>query len=420
MKIARLCLAALCAVGLAGPVRAETLRVITSYPPDMMELYEKAFAQVRPDIKIEFLPGHGAEALEALRAPDQSGIDVWWAPAANAFPALAREGGLRPLGSLGDGIETSVWGMRIADPAGTYLPFEIAGYGFAVRPDYLARHRLPKPTDWSDLVKPVYAGHIVMPVPSSVGYAPAMIEILLQNQGWDKGWAAWTEIAANSSLMDGGGGAALLNELFDGSKGIALIMDFFVRPARIEGKPVSFTYPSVSFVTPAHVGITTKAPHPEQARAFVQFLLSPAGQMLLMEPAVSRLPVRKSVYAKAPAGYPRPFDAAPPAHAFDQAKASARQAVLKALFDDAITSRHAKLKDLFAAIHDAEKQGDSAKAQKARALATRIPLDETAAADPALNAAMNNLDSDEAKAIRAKWRAEVNDATARAFAVLAK
>jgi len=420
MTFARLCLAALCAVGLAGTARAETLHVYTSYPPDIMELYEKAFAKVRPDIKLEFQWGHGAEALEALRAPDQGGFDVWWAPAANAFPILAREGGLRPLGALRDGIETSVWGMKLGDDAGTYLPFEIAGYGFALRPDYLTRHHLPKPTKWSDLAKPVYAGHVVMPVPSSVGYAPAMIEIPLQYQGWDKGWALWTEIAANSSLMDGGGGAALLNELLDGTKGVALIMDFFVRPARLEGKPVTFTYPSVTFVSPAHVGITAKAPHPEEAQAFVKFLLSDAGQSLLMEPAVSRLPVRKSVYAKAPTGFPHPFDAAAPDHAFDQAKASARQAVLKALFDDVITSRHARLKELFTAIHAAEKHGDNAKAEKARALATRVPLDEAAAADLGLNAVMTNPDSDEAKTIRAKWRSQADEATTRAFAVLGK
>lgn len=411
-------LAGLCALCLAGTAQAETVRVFTSYPQDMMDLYEQAFAKVRPDIQLDFQWGHAPDALTTLRRPDQGGVDVWWSPASNAFPVLAREGGLRRLGELAKGVETQVWGMPLGDAKGTYTAFEIAGYGFVLRPDYLARNHLQVPEDWPDLAKPDYAGHVVLPVPSTIGYAPAMIEIPLQHMGWDKGWGLWAAIAANAELMDGGGGVAMINELAEGEKGIGLVMDFFVRPAKAEGKPVVFVYPAVSAVNPAHVGITAKAPHPEAAAAFVRFVLSEEGQRLLMSHGVARLPVRRALYASAPADYPRPFAARRPTTVYDPDKALARQPVLKVLFDAYITDRHDRLVALFAAIRKAEARGEQAKADKARALALELPVSEAEAADAALNAPVDRSDGEAAQALRAKWGAVVSANTARAFAVL--
>ncbi|MCR6630968.1 MAG: extracellular solute-binding protein [Magnetospirillum sp.] len=310
--------------------------------------------------------------------------------------------------------------MRLGDAKGTYTAFEIAGYGFVLRPDYLERHHLEAPKDWKDLAKPAYAGHVVVPVPSTIGYAPAMVEIPLQHLGWERGWGLWAEIAANAELMGGGGGVAMINELAEGAKGIGLVMDFFVRPAKAEGKPVTFIYPTVSAVNPAHVGITAKAPHGEAARAFVRFVLSEEGQRLLLAHGVARLPVRKALYASAPAGYPRPFEAPAPATIYDPEKALARQPVLKALFDAYITERHERLKALFAAIRAAEARGEGDKATQARALVLRLPLNEAEAADAQLNALMDKRDDEQAQAIRAQWSRRVAEATDQAFAVLGR
>jgi len=408
---------ALC-LGLAGPAAAETLRVLTSYPPEMTELYQQAFARERPDLTLDFQYEHGPEALKTLRAADQGGIDVWWAPALNAFPLLAREGRLQSLTGLGDGVETTWRGVTLGDAARGLLPFELAGYGLAVRLDSLAARGLPVPSRWTDLAKPAYAGQVAMPVPSAIGYAPPMLETLLQEQGWEQGWATWAEIAANATLVDAGGGIAVLNELLDGPRSIALTMDFFVRPLRQEGKPLSFTYPTPTLLSPAHVGIPVKAPHPAAARALVAFLLSESGQTLLFDPAVSRLPVRRSVYAQAPADIARPFDPTMAGGRFDPALAASRQAVITALFDEWITVRHARLQTLFAAIHAAEAKGDRGRATLARAALAHPPLDAAAATDPALNALLRTPDSAEAKIIRAGWRTKADQAIDHAFAAL--
>lgn len=397
---------------------AETVRVFTSYPQDMMDRFEQGFARARPDIRVEFQWGHAPDLFATLRQPGQGGVDVVWTPASNAFPVLAREGAFRPLGDLADGVEPRVGGIPLRDKAGTYTAFEIAAYGFVVRPDYLARNSLSAPASWRDLTKPVYAGHLVLPVPSAVGFAPAMIEIPLQHDGWNQGWALWAEIAANSELLGGGGGVAMINELAEGTKGIGMVMDFFVRGARAEGKPVGFAYPDVTAFNPAHVAITAKAPHAEAARAFVRYVLSEAGQSLLLTPEAMRLPVRKSLYANTPSEFPHPFEGKMAAFSYDPEKVIARQEVLKVLFDEYITRRHDRLKEVFAAIHHAEAAGRDKAAQAARAEITRLPIGEAEASDARLNKVLEEPDSEAAQAIRNGWARQIAQSTDRAVAAL--
>jgi ABC-type Fe3+ transport system substrate-binding protein len=413
-------LLALIACLLAAPaLAADSVRVFTSYPQEMMDRYEQAFGRLHPDVKLDFQWGHGPDAMATLGAPDQGGVDVFWSPALKAFPALAKEGAFRPLGPIAQGIATHVGGTPLADAKGTYSPFELAGYGFVVRPDYLTKHGLAAPRDWADLGMPAYAGHVILPVPSSIGFAPPMIEVMLQHYGWDKGWALLANIAANAELLDGGGGVAMVNELVEGTKGIGLVIDFFVRSAKADGKPVTFVYPEVTAYVPAHVAITAKAPHPAAAETFVRFVLSDQGQALLMTPEVMRLPVRPSVYAKAPADFPRPFAGKAASFTFDTAKANGRQPAMVALFDAFITKRHARLVQLMADIRKAEAEGRMDQAAQARKLVEAVPASEAEIGAQALNAALDNRDGEAAKAIIAAWGQQVAAADAQAARVLA-
>jgi len=78
---------------------------------------------------------------------------------------------------------------------------------------------------------------------------------------------------------------------------------------------VKFVYPSVTTIVPANIGIVANAPNRAGAQAFVDFLLSPEGQEVLLEPSIRRLPVNPAVYAKAPADYPNPSRIPPSARA---------------------------------------------------------------------------------------------------------
>src|SRR5207249_2277816 len=70
---------------------------------------------------------------------------------------------------------------------------------------------------------------------------------------------------------------------------------------------IDFAYPTLTAVVPASVAVIKNGPNPENARAFVQYLLSDEGQLKLFSPEIGRLPVVPALYARAPKGYPNPF-----------------------------------------------------------------------------------------------------------------
>jgi phosphoglycerate transport regulatory protein PgtC len=85
------------ALSFSLPVRAEDVVVLSSYPGEMTNRYERAFEQANPGIDLKLLWQQGRESMATLRKSDQSGVDVYWSPALSNFPALAREGAFQPI-----------------------------------------------------------------------------------------------------------------------------------------------------------------------------------------------------------------------------------------------------------------------------------------------------------------------------------
>ena len=106
---------------------------------------------------------------------------------------------------------------------------------------------------------------------------------------------------------------------------------------------------------------------------------------------VARLPVVPALYAKAPPGYPNPFQLKLGGVKFDAKLSSSRVNLVNALFDQCVTFRHAELKSAWGLIHQAGaavtkarsggKNVDRAEAllREARGLASAVPLDEKTA-----------------------------------------
>ena len=149
-------------------------------------------------------------------------------------------------------------------------------------------------------------------------------------------------------------------------------------------------------VVPANVGIVANPPNKAAAEAFIEFLLSPTGQEVLLEPGIRRLPVNPAVYAKAGADYPNPFT--DPRFqkmiGFDVDKSEARTAVVDTLFDQLISFQLDALKGVTKTLHEvdaalAKKPNPQAKAlaDEARALIAALPVTQIQASSPELRAA---------------------------------
>ena len=349
---------ALAGLLVATGAQAGTVTVVTSFPKELTQIYKVAFEKANPSIKVEILNKNTVQGIAYVRElPLGQRPDIFWASAPDAFEVLAR---LKLLDNVADlankAAPAKVGNYPINDPQGLYLGQALAGYGLMWNTRYLAAQKLPAPAQWADLVKPVYFGHVAMSSPSRSGTTHLTVETLLQGEGWDKGWTQLLHIAGNS--------AAITERSFgvpdgvnSGQYGIGLVIDFFGLAAKYSGFPVEFVYPNVTAVVPANIGLVVGGKNAAEARQFIAFTVSTAGQELLLDPKVSRLPILppEAMKGKVPPGYPNPFEIAKRAKVqFDSDLSESRYNVVSALFDQTITFRHKELQAATKAIHEAE------------------------------------------------------------------
>lgn len=406
--------------------------VVTSYAKDVTDPIKKAFEVANPGVTLDVQnrnTNSGVKFLEETKSNNQ--VDLFWASAPDAFEALKVKSLLQAYKPKATGIPEKIGQFPINDPAGYYFGFAASGYGIMWNERYTKANKLPDPKEWSDLAAPAYFDHVSIAAPSRSGTTHLTIETILQGDGWEKGWASIRSMAGNfREVTERSFGVP--EAVNSGQIGYGIVIDFFAFSAQASGFPVKFVYPSVTAIVPANIGIVANAPNKAGAEAFVEFLLSDAGQNLLFDPGIRRLPVNPSVYAKAPAGYPNPFTD-PRLNSmvkFDVKKSESRNDVVDTLFDQTITFQLSDLKQTAKAINDAaavlaKKPNANAEAllKDAQRLMTAMPISEEQASSPeiagAFSGAKNQKGARQAE-LEQQWASFAKDHNAQARAKAAE
>jgi ABC-type Fe3+ transport system substrate-binding protein len=383
---------------LASPFAAVALEkklvIVTSYPPDTTTTVKKAFEKKHPGVKVEMLKKKTTAGIKYLQeTASNNRSDMFWASAPDAFEVLKGDGLLQKYEVKVKGIPEKVGAFPINDPEGYYKGFAASGYGIMWNTRYLKAKKLPVPKTWADLAKPIYHGHVGMSAPSRSGTTHLTVETLLQGMGWAEGWAMWKAIAGNfKTVTERSFGVP--DGVNSGQFGIGIVIDFFGLSSEASGFPVKFIYPPVTTLVPANIAIVKSAPHPKAAAAFIEFLLSSDGQEVLLDPKIRRLPVNPATYAKAPAGFPNPFEdkSIGAAVEFDLQLSKNRYNVINSLFDVMVTYRLKDLRAATKAIQDAEaKMADKSNAaarkliDEAKALVAAVPIEAAQASQQDFN-----------------------------------
>ena len=365
--------------------------MVTSFPRDLTDPFKAAFEAAHPGTTLEVVSRNTNAAVSYLQETRSANtIDLMWASAPDAFEVLKADGLLAKVDIQSEGIPDEIGGYPINDPDGTYYGFAASGYGIMYNTRYIEANDLPVAEEWDDLKRAEYNCHVAMSSPSRSGTTHLTVETLLQGEGWDEGWATWKWISGNMNTVTERS-FGVPDAVNSGATGFGIVIDFFGLASKASGFPVELVYPSVTAIVPANVGIIENAPNPEGARQFVEFLLSPEGQQVLLNPAIMRLPVNPEAYAHAPEGFPNPFseDFAPAAIEFDVDVSGERYNLVNSLFDVLVTYRMDDLRAAVAAVQRAEAaHADSGNAEaaeliaEARALVEAMPITEEKALDP--------------------------------------
>ncbi|HJV51625.1 MAG TPA: extracellular solute-binding protein [Noviherbaspirillum sp.] len=376
MKLAFLAACATVLIGLpATAATAGSITVITSFPKDLTDVYKKAFERAHPDTTVEFINKNTDAAIALVRetAPEHR-PDVFWASAPNAFEFMARNRLFEKAPETKNpSVPPTIGRYPINDPEGFYYGQALSGYGIMWNKRYIQSFNLAAPRQWEDLAKPGYFGHVAMSSPSRSGTTHLTVEAILQGEGWAPGWTQLLKIAGNC--------AAITERSFDvpdgvnkGKFGAGLVIDFFGLSGKYSGFPVDFTYPSVTAVLPASIGLIAGAKNKIGGKEFVAFALSRRGQEALLEPKISRIPVLPygDLLDSVPGTYPNIFGIARRAKvSFNSHLADERRVWVSTLFDKTITSLLPELQATTKSIHEAEKKLASTSNERALSILNR-------------------------------------------------
>ncbi|WP_110588094.1 ABC transporter substrate-binding protein [Microbacterium suaedae] len=298
-KILPLATLGLTAVALAGcsstsadpssddaPAEVTTITLYTSEPQEKADELVAAFSEENPGIEVEvFRAGTGDLTTRVATERESGGIqaDVFLAADAATFEDYAADDLLLEYTPADvDAITPDV-----VDPEGFYVGTRIIPTVIAYNTSMVDE----APASWQELTDEKYADQIVMPNPDVSGAAAYNAAVWNSTPELGEEWM--TALAENRPVIADSNGPTS-QAIATGAQPVGVVVDYLVRELAEQGSPIATSYPTegVPYVSQP-VGIFADTEAPEAAQAFVDFLVSEAGQTLAVEQ--SYLPVRSDV-----------------------------------------------------------------------------------------------------------------------------
>jgi len=286
-------LAAVIVTALSTPAfAASTLTLYTSQPNEDAQMTVTAFEKAHPDIKVKWIRDGTTKLTARLQAELVAGgaaPDVLLIADSVTMESLKKQDLLAAYKSP----EASRYDAQLYDPQGYYYGTKLITTGIA----YNTRAPV-KPGSWQDLLKPELKNMTTLPSPLYSGAAQIHMATLMNDP--QLGFAWYEKLKANGAMPQSGNGA-VMNAITSGSKGYGVLVDYMAIREKAKGAPIEFVFPKegVSIVTEP-VAMLKNAKNPDGAKAFIDFVLSDAGQRLVLKqgylPADASLP--------APEGFP--------------------------------------------------------------------------------------------------------------------
>jgi iron(III) transport system substrate-binding protein len=223
----------------------------------------------RTGIKVELLRTGGGEVIRRFQQEAAAGrfaADVITMSDMSAANDMARRGRFVPFRPVG--FDKVIADAK--DPAGNFIAQRLTMVGILVRTDKVAA--ADRPTTWSDLTAPKYKGLLVMADPSFTAIQLVVVATLSQKLGW----SFYEDLRKNDVMI-----VQSHEQIYDTVKrGERLIAAESSDPRIYTGGQLPPNMISViprngAIEVPSPTGVVKGSPHPNAARLFAQFNLTP-------------------------------------------------------------------------------------------------------------------------------------------------
>ena len=269
-----------------------SLTVYTSQPEEDIQALVEGFNEIYPDVTVDIFRSGTEEVVSKVLAEKEVGsvlADVLLVSDATTFEALKAEDILESYESPElEGISEEYY-----DADHTYTGTKILTTGVVYNTDLVDG----EVKGFADLTGEAAKDNVVMPSPLYSGAASYNLSVLTQTDGF--GWDFYQALKDNNVAVEQGNGT-VLQSVTDGTKAYGMIVDYMALRAKADGAKVEFVYPEEgSLVITEPIGMVKDCANSDQAKAFIDYILSEEGQTKTAEIGYS--PIKEGV--EAPEGF---------------------------------------------------------------------------------------------------------------------
>ncbi|EPY6965996.1 TPA: ABC transporter substrate-binding protein [Klebsiella pneumoniae] len=267
---------------------AHALTVYTAGPGSLAKSLASGFEQ-QTGVKVtvfQATTGKVMARLEAEQANPQA--DVLISASWDTAEDLHLRGWLLPFASANaDQVPAN---LKSAD----YIAQGVSALGIV----WNSKSGTPEPKEWRDLTQPAFKDKVTTPDPALSG---ASLDLLigLQNSMGDQAWQLFDDLKKNGMVVSGPNAQAV-TPVMQGAKAAVFGAVDYVSYGNIQqGESLKVIFPaSGTVIAPRPMMILKTSQHADDAKAFIDYVLSPEGQARVADAWL--MPARRDVVAKRP------------------------------------------------------------------------------------------------------------------------
>ncbi|MEZ8094303.1 ABC transporter substrate-binding protein [Photobacterium swingsii] len=393
---------------MALAAKEKPIVILTTFSEDSISQIISKFQDINPKINVDIIFRRNRSAIRLLERENSSNVDIIISSSSVLFHELE---GKDKLQLIENENQTPDWlKPHILEMSGKVTAFAYSGFGLMYNKEYLKSYHLPIPHTWKELSDAQYFSHLTMSTPTRSGTTSLMVENILQNYGWDKGWQLLMKIGGNIAFISSRS-FGVSEAVSQGLIGVGPVIDNYAINSKRSFNYIDFNYIPHSILMPTYIAITKDSKAKKDSQKIIDFLLSEQGQKLLETTSITKFSLAQPELAKKTRVV------------LNKALVYDRDGLISLLFDQAITEQLHQLNITWQSIYQLEKQAlsdeNQRKLEQIKRYATRVPVSASQAQSKDYLAlfthagAARSLDPAVAEEVR-RWQQALNDNLVRA------
>ncbi|WP_432720774.1 ABC transporter substrate-binding protein [Jeongeupia wiesaeckerbachi] len=381
------------------------LLVVSTHTEEEAGLLLQTFQQSHPKLSVTVLDRRIDQIKPAIESGSLHHADLVLTSSALLLQSLKQAGLLATLPPMKISGDCAPKGLLLSDPDRYFASYGLAGFGLLWHQPRLTQQRASTPDRWADLLAANMHGGFVMSTPTRSGSTHILIEQVLQEQGWDKGWARLLRLAGNQTTI-ASRSYSVSRLVADGEATAGPLLDNTASQQLRTNPDLRFRYLPSFPVLPAYVAILKNGSKPGEARDVARYLFSQQGQADLLNASRFKFPLNPGTLS---ADDQKTCQLMRLQQPLDDALVQRRARLVKQLYETLVTQNFEQLRDTWGLIlHVGRQTGLNPQQQqqlaRAEKLASSPPVPAFRATDPAYLAIFNAPDPAAANKEAARWQ----------------